>query len=103
MGYQMLIAVKIALGLLITSIKDNNFDDKKYGLEYWTDIQSRYDALVQTTRTLDGTMFGNVGQKNELKEEINEFLVSLINVITGNFPKTYHEQLRRWGFQKEKY
>ena len=48
-------------------------------------------------------MFGNVGQKNELKEEINEFLVSLINVITGNFPKTYHEQLRRWGFQKEKY
>lgn len=94
---------KIALGLMVTAIKDNNFDDKKYGLAYWTDIQSRYDALVQTTRTLDGTISDNVGQKNVLKEEINEVLVSLINVITGNFPKTYHEQLRRWGFQKEKY
>ncbi len=94
---------KIALGLMITAIKANNFDDKKYGLAFWTDIQSRYDELVQTTRTLDGTISDNVGQKNELKEEINEVLVSLINVLTGNFPKTHQEQLRKWGFQKEKY
>lgn len=93
---------KIALGLMVTAIKDNNFQDNKYGLTYWTDIQTRYDALVQTTRTLDGTISDNVGEKNELKEWIHGVLISLSNVLEGNFPKTYHEQLRKWGFQKEK-
>jgi hypothetical protein len=69
---------------------------------YWTDIQSRFDELIQTTRTLDDTISDNVGQINELKEEINEVLVSRINVITGTFAKMYQEQLHRWGFQKEK-
>ena len=29
--------LKIALGLMITAIKTNKFEDKKYGLVYWTD------------------------------------------------------------------
>ena len=28
---------KIALGGMVTAIKDNNFQDKKYGFTYWTD------------------------------------------------------------------
>ena len=94
---------KVALGLMLTAIKDNNFEDRKYGSVYWTDLKDRYDNLVQTSRTLDGTISDNVGDKNVLKEELHEVLISLINVITGNYPKTYHEQLRKWGFQKEKY
>ena len=94
---------KIALGLMVTAIKDYNFEDKKYGLTYWTDIQTRYETLVQTTRTLDGTISYNVGEKNELKEWIHGVLISLSNVLEGNFPKPYHEHLRKWGFQKEKY
>ena len=94
---------KIALGLMLKAIKDNNFEDRKYGTVYWTDLKNRYDTLIQTSRALDGTISDNVGDKNVLKEELHEVLISLINVITGNFPKTYHEQLRKWGFQKEKY
>lgn len=94
---------KVALGLMLTAIKDNNFEDRKYGTVYWTDLKNRYDTLIQTSRALDGTISDNVGDKNVLKEELHEVLISLINVITGNFPKTYHEQLRKWGFQKEKY
>ena len=94
---------KVALGLMLTAIKDNNFEDRKYGTVYWTDLKNRYDTLIQTSRALDGTISDNVGDKNVLKEELHEVLISLINVITGNYPKTYHEQLRKWGFQKEKY
>lgn len=94
---------KVALSLMLTAIKDNNFEDRKYGLPFWTDLKTRYDGLVQTSRALDGTISDNVGDKNVLKEELHEVLISLINVITGNYPKTYHEQLRKWGFQKEKY
>lgn len=94
---------KIALDLMLAGIAANNFQTRKYGLTYWTDIKTRYDALVLTSRTLDGSISDNVGEKNVLKEEIKEVLVSLINVLEGNFPKTYPEQLRKWGFQKEKY
>lgn len=94
---------KIALDLMLKGITANNFQTRKYGLTYWTDIKTRYDGLVQTTRDLDGGIADKVGEKNVLKEEIKEVLVSLINVLEGNFPKTYPEQLRKWGFQKEKY
>lgn len=56
--------------------------------------------MVQTTRTLDGTVSDNVGEKNELKEWIHGVLISLSNVLEGNFPNTYHEQLRKWVFKK---
>lgn len=94
---------KIALDLMISGIKANHFDAKKYGLAYWEDIKTRYDALVLNSRALDGSISDKVGEKNVLKEEIKEVLVSLINILEGNFPKTYQEQLRKWGFQKEKY
>ena len=94
---------KVALELMIKGIKDNNFQDKKYGLAYWTDIKSRHDALVKSSRDLDGGISDNVGKKNELREWLHGVLISLAIVIEGNFPKTYAEQLRKWGFQKEKY
>lgn len=94
---------KIALELMLKAIKANNFEDRKYGLAFWTDIKTRYDAIVKTSRALDGGISDKVGDKNKLKAEIKEILLSLIDVIKGNFPKTYHQQLRKWGFQKEKY
>lgn len=94
---------KNALDLMIAGIKSNHFETRKYGLAYWTDIKTRYDALVLTSRSLDGSISDNVGEKKVLKEWLNRVLVSLTNVLEGNFPDTYHEQLRKWGFQKDKY
>lgn len=88
---------------MFTAIRDNHFEDRKYELAFWTDIKTRYDALVLTSRALDGGISDKVGDKNVLKEELHEILKSITNVLEGNFPKTYHEQLRKWGFQKEKY
>jgi hypothetical protein len=92
-----------ALDLMLKGIKDNQFENKKYGLAFWTDIKTRYDALVKLSRDLDGGISDYVGEKNLLKEELHEILISLSIVLEGNFPKTYREQLRKWGFQKEKY
>jgi len=94
---------KIALGLMVKGINDNSFQDKKYGLTYWTNIKNRYDELVKSSRDLDGGISDNVGKKNELREWLHGVLISVATVIEGNFPKTYQEQLRKWGFQKEKY
>ena len=94
---------KIALDLMIAGIQTNQFETRKYGLTYWEDIKVKYDALVLNSRALDGSISDKVGDKNVLKQEIKEVLGSIINVLEGNFPKTYHKQLRKWGFQKEKY
>lgn len=94
---------KSALDLMLKGIKDNNFEDRKYGLAFWTDIKTRYDALVKSSRDLDGGISDKVGDKNVLKAELHEILKSITNVLEGNFPRTYHEQLRKWGFQKDKY
>ncbi|WP_432670118.1 hypothetical protein [Flavobacterium sp. SM2513] len=88
---------------MLKGIKDNSFEDRKYGLAFWTDIKTRYDALVKLSRELDGGISDKVGDKNVLKAELHEILKSIITVLEGNFPRTYHEQLRKWGFQKEKY
>ncbi|WP_432669958.1 hypothetical protein [Flavobacterium sp. SM2513] len=94
---------KAALDLMIKAITINHFEDKKYGLAYWTNIKTKYVAVVKASRDIDGGISDKVGNKNVLKEEIREVLLSIIYVLKGNFPKTHHEQLRKWGFQKEKY
>ena len=33
----------------------------------------------------------------------SKVLNALVWVLKGNFPDTYKEELRSWGFQKEKY
>jgi hypothetical protein len=41
---------KIALDLMLTGIKNNKFDDRKYGLAFWTDIKPP-DLLVHKCLT----------------------------------------------------
>jgi hypothetical protein len=94
---------KIALDLMIQAITANHYEDKKYGLAYWTNLKTRYVAVVKASRGIDGGISDKVGNKNVLKKEIKEVLLSIIYILKGNFPKTYHEQLRKWSFQKEKY
>lgn len=94
---------KSALKLMLKGITANAFEDKKYGLAFWTDIKVKYDELVENARALDGAISDNVGEKNELKEWLTGVLVSINYALKANFPNTHHEQLRKWGFQKEKY
>jgi hypothetical protein len=44
-----------------------------------------------------------VGDKNILKKELKKALNAIVNIIKANYPDNYKEELRNWGFQKEKY
>lgn len=92
-----------ALGTLLTAIRDNGLDDKEYGRAFWDDIKARFDELASQTTSLSSTISVKVGDKKELKKEIQLALNSLIKAIQANYPHTWKEELRAWGFQKERY
>ena len=92
-----------ALKLTIEAIAANAFGTKEFGTVFWTGIKTQYDALLVTASTTDSAVSTKVGDKNALKTELKKVLNSIIFVIKGNYPDTYKQELRNWGFQKEKY
>ena len=92
-----------ALGTLLTAIRDNGLDDKEYGRAFWDDIKARFDELASQTTSLSSTISVKVGDKKELKKELLLALNSLIKAVQANYPHTWKEELRAWGFQKERY
>ena len=94
---------KEALNVMIAGLKEHKLEDKEYGLEFWTDIKDRYDALADQTGALSSSISVSVGEKNQTKKEVQLALNSLIKSIQANYPHTWKEELRAWGFQKERY
>lgn len=92
-----------ALEMMIKAIAANGFNSKIYGKTYWETIKTKYDALIGSASSTDGTISDQVGVKNELKIELDKTLSSIIKLIEANFPDTDKAELRNWGFQKEKY
>jgi hypothetical protein len=92
-----------ALQLTVKAMAEQGFEDKKYGLAFWQDILTRYEAALQLSVTTDGNVASLVSAKNEARKQIEKTLNALIHIIKGNYPDTYASVLREWGFQKEKY
>ena len=44
-----------------------------------------------------------MGNKNILKADLKKSLNAIVSVIKANYPDNYKQELRNWGFQKEKY
>ena len=61
-----------ALTLMLEAIESNGFQDRSYGLDYWTSIQTKYVTLVTQARALDGVISQKVGNKNDLKKNIKK-------------------------------
>lgn len=92
-----------SLELMSNAIVANGFADKTYGQMYWEDIKTRFDELLEEASQLDASVSSKVGDKNLLKKELKKVLRSIVIIIEGNYPDTYKQELRVWGFQKEKY
>ncbi|MCA6421730.1 MAG: hypothetical protein IM568_02795 [Flavobacterium sp.] len=88
---------------MLGAIAANGFNDITYGKDFWLDIQSKFNELLSAASDTDSIVSNKVGDKNALKIEIKKALNSIVLVIKGNYPDTYKQELRAWGFQKEKY
>ncbi len=92
----------LALRTIKQSITTYGYDAKDYGLTYWTDLEANYTAALADAISSDGNSSNTVNQKDVLKKEIKDIMVSLRFLIRANYPSTYAGVLRDFGFQKEK-
>jgi len=94
---------KRALDMLVTAFDEYEMPNTEYGKDFWVDINTRYNALIENSSNSAGLISQKVAEKNILIEEILMTMNSLISLTKANFPRTWQSELRAWGFQKEKY
>ena len=92
-----------ALKLMVSGLKKYGLEERKYGIEFWTYIMTNYEYLLGQSTTVDGGISVKVGDKNMLKKALKKALAAIVHGIKCNYPDTYKQELRDWGFQKEKY
>ena len=92
-----------ALPLILAAVTTHGFTGEKYGATFWQATKDSYDALLKEASAVDGTVAKKVSDKNELRKIIVKTHNSLIFVLKANYPDTYKNVIREWGFQKEKY
>ena len=94
---------KAALKLMVDSIAADGFADEEYGTSFWTGIKTAYDAALDVASKTTGAVSGKVADKNQLKKTVEKVMSSLMFVLRGNYPDTYKEIYRQWGWKKESY
>ncbi|MDR2926622.1 MAG: hypothetical protein LBV41_00205 [Cytophagaceae bacterium] len=94
---------QLALEQMRRGIDQHGLANRKYGKAFWDDIYSRYVSIHKKAIACDSASTEHVNIKTVQKAYIRRVLNSLVHLIIANNPDTWKEELRIWGFQKEKY
>lgn len=92
-----------SLGQMVEAISLHGLDDRKYGKQYWEDIRNRFSQAKEQASDSDSSSSEHVSVKSGQKSLIRETLNALISLLKANYPDNWRDELRKWGFQKEKY
>ncbi len=94
---------KAAFELMIAAIAADGFGTEEYGTAFWTALQTDYAAALALASTTTGDVSEKVATKNQQKLAIKKVLTNLLLVLRANYPETYAEIYRKWGWKKESY
>ena len=94
---------KAAFELMIAAIAADGFGAEEYGTAFWTALQTDYAAALALASTTTGDVSEKVATKNQQKLAIKKVLTNLLLVLRANYPETYAEMYRKWGWKKESY
>jgi hypothetical protein len=92
-----------ALKKTVEACRKNEMWNGKYSHQYWDDVYMRYAQTKEEAQAVDGFVSRSVAAKAKHIKQIRDTLNALIKLIRANYPGTEKEEMRRWGFQKEKY
>lgn len=92
-----------ALQTLVVAIDNYELALYDYGKEYWQDVLDKYTQLSNEIRGKSGDISHTVIEKNNMKTMIVKVLNAVINGLKMNYPDDYRQEMRKWGFQKDKY
>jgi hypothetical protein len=94
---------KATLGLMVKAIAEDGFGEEEYGSNFWKAIQADYTASVDAAGANAGNVSEKVATKKMQKRGIRKVLKALRKALEANYPDTYREMLRKWGWQKERH
>jgi hypothetical protein len=94
---------KEALKLMVDAIAADGFAAEEYGTAFWTGMQTNYSNALVASGTTAGDVSGKVATKNQQKIAIKKVMTGLQLVLRANYPDTFKQVYRDWGWQKESY
>jgi hypothetical protein len=94
---------KDVLRMMADAIAANGFDAKQYGTAWWADIKTKYDAASTAASTGAGNVSGTVSNMVMLRTTLRQVLHSILLLLEANYPDTFDQVKREWGFLKETY
>lgn len=89
-----------ALGTMVKGIAAEGLDKRKYGKDFWVQMEQDYKAALKSATTTDKSVSKAVIELNELQADVRFTLQGLLYVLRGNYQKNYQEVYRAWGFRK---
>jgi hypothetical protein len=92
-----------ALNLMITGIDSEGFGSKPYGTAFWTDMRDQYATALSAATGSAMTVSTTARDKNALKAQILKVMKALQKALEANYPDTYKQAWRAWGWLKEHY
>ncbi len=95
-------ARKTALVKMLDGIEKHGFGNYKHGTAYWTDIIERYNKLYLESYQKTGDVSASSGGKKGLKIRIQKILRAIRALVKINHPETWQQELRVWGFHRER-
>jgi hypothetical protein len=93
----------VALQTLLHGIATRKYGNKTYGASFWKPLVNEYSEKIEAASQKDTSIRGLVSEKNKSKEQIRKVLNAVMHLLKANYPDTYATELRKWGFQQEKY
>jgi len=92
-----------ALTMLVSAIVKHDLQGQNSQISVWQNLKDEFDQCIadSTENTTTSTKF--VGDKKLLRPTVKKALDSLTHLIKGNYPDSYENTLRTWGFLKETY
>lgn len=94
---------KASLQLMVDASNAAGFTDGEYNIDFWKKIQEDYTNALSKAGTTSGDVSGYVGDLNTLRTSLRRVLHSILLLLEANYPDTFDQVRREWGFQKENY
>lgn len=94
---------KDALRMMVDAIAANSLGTIQYGTTFWTTLKTNYDAALADATSGAGSVSAAVSDLVQMRTGLRRVLHSILLVLEGNYPDTFEQVRRDWGFQKGSY
>jgi len=92
-----------ALTMLVSAIVKHDLQGQNSQISVWQNLKDEFDQCIADSAENTTTSTKFVGDKKLLRPTVKKALDSLTHLIKGNYPDSYENTLRTWGFLKETY